>query len=110
MSCVSSSTISVLFNGGALDSFQPSRGIRQGDPLFPYLFILCMEILGALITDKCENKLWDLILASRGGVAFSHLFFADDLVLFAKVDVKNCWVVRDVLDTFCELSGQKVSA
>ena len=69
-----------------------------------------MEILGALITDKCENKLWDLILASRGGVAFSHLFFAYDLVLFTKADVKNCRAVPDVLDTFCELFGQKVSA
>jgi len=56
MSCVSSSTISILFNSGALDSFQPSRGIRQGDPLSPYLFILCMEILGALIIDKCEDR------------------------------------------------------
>ena len=38
---------------------------------------------------KCEDKLWNLVSASRGGLAFSHLFFMDDLVLFAKVDVKN---------------------
>ena len=48
--------------------------------------------------------------ASRGGVAFSHLFFTDDLILFAKADVKNCMAIRDVLDTFCMLSGQKFSA
>ena len=81
MSCVSSSTISVLFNGGALEFFQPTRGIRQGDSLSPYLFILCMEVLGALIVEKCEEQLWHPMSASRGGVAFSHLFFADDLVL-----------------------------
>lgn len=46
ISCVSSTSTSILFNGGVLDSFQPSSGIQQGDPLSPYLFILCMEVLG----------------------------------------------------------------
>lgn len=100
----------MLFNGGAIEYFHPSRGIRQGDPLSPYLFIMCMEFLGALITEKCESKLWDLMMASRGGIAFSHLFFVDDLVLFAKADHKNCVAIKDVLDTFCTLSGQKISA
>lgn len=68
-----------------------------------------MEILGAIITKKCKAKLWDPVLASRGGVTFPHLFFANDLMLFAKVDIKNCRVVRDVLDTFSSLSRQKVS-
>ena len=53
--------------------------------------------------------LWDPIKASREGLAFSHLFFAEDLVLFAKVDRKNCLAVRDVLDSFCSLLEQKVS-
>ena len=110
MSCVSTSTISVPFNGGALESFQPTRGIRQVDPFSPYLFILCMEVLGAMINEKCNEKLWNPIKASQGGLAFSHLFFTDDLVLFAKVDRKNCVAVKEVLDTFCSLSSQKVSA
>ena len=49
MSCISSSSISILFNGGKLDKFQPTRGIRQRDPLSPYIFLLCMEFLGYLI-------------------------------------------------------------
>ena len=64
MSCISGSSISVLFNGGQLDPFLPSRGIRQGDPLSPYLFILCMEVLGFLIADQCSSHLWDLIKSS----------------------------------------------
>ena len=68
-----------------------------------------MEMLGYLISEKCEAKLWDPVKASRNGLAFSHLFFADDLVLFAKTDLKNYCHVREALDTFCDLSGQKVS-
>ena len=49
MSCVTSTRISILFNGGALDPFTPTIGIRQGDLMSPYLFILCMEFLGHLI-------------------------------------------------------------
>ena len=99
----------MLFNGGALESFQPTRVIRQGDPFSSYLFILCMEVLGTLIVEKCEESC-GTPCRLPGGVAFSHLFFTDDLILFAKADVKNCMAIRDVLDNFCMLSGQKFSA
>ena len=109
MNCVSSTTTSVLFNEGNLDPFRPSRGIRQGDPLSPYLFILCMEVLGHLIEGKCREKLWTPVKASRSGIAFSHLFFADDLVLFAKANSSNCSAIKDALDEFCNRSGQSIS-
>ena len=64
MSCVSTSSISILFNRGALEPFLPSRGIRQGDPLSLYLFILCMDVLGAMIAEKCSSKLWNPVKAS----------------------------------------------
>ena len=109
MSCVASPSISVLLNGCQLDPLLPSRGIRQGDPLSPYLFIMCMEMLSFLIEDKCSSQLWDPFKVSRSGIAFSHLMFVDDLMLFAKADLKNCASIKDVLDSFCEMSGQKVS-
>jgi len=65
MNYVSSTTTSVLFNGGNLDPFWPSQGIQQGDPLSPYLFILCMEVLGHLIEEKCRDKVWIPVKASR---------------------------------------------
>lgn len=105
MSCVSTSTTTLLFNGSKLDSFQPSRGIRHGDPTSPYLFLLCMEFLGAQIASKCDDKRWDKVRTSRSGPSFSHVFFADDLVLFAKEDYKNCEAIIDVLDNFCNLAG-----
>lgn len=105
MSCISLSSIVLLFNGGALDSFFPSRGIRQGDLLSSYIFIMCMEVLGFLIKDKCDSKMWDPVKASRGGLDFSHLFFVDDLVLFAKADRKNCLSISEMLEVFGDVSG-----
>ena len=109
MSCVTSTKISILFNGEALELFNPSRGIRQGDPLSSYLFILCMEYLGHLIDKKCMEEVCKPLKASRDNIGISHLFFADDLILFAKVDEDSCETISEVLDEFCEESGQKVS-
>ena len=58
MSCVSTVSKSILFNGEALDPIFPSRGIRQGDPISLYLFILCMDYLRQLIEEKCSENLW----------------------------------------------------
>ena len=104
MSCVTSVSTSILFYRGVLDSFHPSRGIRQGDPLSPYLFIMCMDFLGQLIEEKC----WNSVKASKSGSAFSHLMFTDDVVLFAKANLKNCHAIREVLETFYRKFGQSV--
>lgn len=74
MSCVSSTSIFVLFNGGGFDSFQPSRGISQRGSLSAYIFILCMEVLKAFISEKYEANLWNLVRASRCGIAFFQSF------------------------------------
>ena len=77
--------------------------------LSPYIFIMCMDYLGQLIQERCEDKFWIPVKASRRGSAFSHLFFADDLVLFAKANMENCLVIREVLDEFCSQSRQTIS-
>ena len=84
MSLISNVSYQVLFNGGKLEPFSPSRGLRQGDPLSPYLFILCLEYFHFMITDKCNNKLWDPVKSSRNGIAFTHLFYTSDIVFFCK--------------------------
>lgn len=57
----------------------------------------------------CEDKRWDKVRASRSGLSFSYVFFADDLMLFAKANYKNYEAIIDVLDNFCNLAGQKVN-
>lgn len=95
--------------GGALESFTPSRGLRQGDLISLYLFIFCMKYLGYLIEKKCLDGVWKPLKASRKNIGISHLFFADDLMLFAKVDEESYEAILEVLNNFCEESGQKVS-
>ena len=109
MCCVTTTTTSILFNGGTLDPLVPTRGIRQGDPLSPYLFILCIDFLGQLIEGKCAEKAWDPVKSSKSGPYFSHLFFADDLMLFAKANSKNCSTIRSVLDIFCSKLGETIN-
>lgn len=109
VSCVSTTSISILVNGSKMDSFLPFHGIRQGNPLSPYLFILCMEFLTPLIEGKCVQGSWIPLKASRGNIGISHLIFADDLILFANVTEEACEAMLEVLQVFCSESSQKLS-
>ena len=109
MSCVSTVSASILINRETTDTILPSRGLRQGYPLSPYLFILCMDYLSQLIEAKCEVKHWHPVKVSQNGPAFSHLLFADDLLFFVKADTQNSLAIREVLDEFCSISGQSIS-
>jgi hypothetical protein len=109
LECVTTSSFSILVNGGQLESFKPSRGIRQGDPLSLYLFILCMEYLSLKILEACSNNSWKAIKASRNGPSFSHMFFADDLLLCAEASSSCCTTITRILEDFCLQFGQKVN-
>ena len=109
MECVTNPGMSLLWNGERTEAFKPQRRLRQGDPLSPYLFVLCMERLCHQIEFAVAKKDWKPIKLSRGGPALSHICFADDLILFAEASVSQVRVIRKVLENFCEASGQKVS-
>jgi len=109
MSCIPSTSISILFNGGKLNPFKPLRGLCQGNPLSPFLFILCMEYLGFLINKSCMEKKWLPMKASKDNVEISHLFFVDDLMLFAKANEIGAEAIKEVLAKFCDESGQLIS-
>lgn len=68
-----------------------------------------MEFLRAQITKMYEENKWDTVKASRRGPSFSRVFFADDIILFAKANAKNCNAILEVLNNFCNLAGQRVN-
>ena len=93
MECVMNPGMSLLWNGERTEAFTPQRGLRQGDPLSPYLFVLCMERLCHQIDFSVAKKEWKPIKLSRGGPALSHICFADDLILFAEASVSQIRVI-----------------
>ncbi|KAG7567714.1 Ribonuclease H domain [Arabidopsis thaliana x Arabidopsis arenosa] len=109
MAGVKDPSMSILWNGERTDSFIPARGLRQGDPLSPYLFVLCLERLCHLIEASVGRGDWKPIAISQRGPKLSHVCFADDLILFAEASVSQVRVIRRVLERFCEASGQKIS-
>lgn len=84
MACTSSATMRVIWNGMEPEPFASSRGVRQGDPLSPYLFILCMERLGQLITEEVATGRWKGFKFNKNSPVISHQFFVDDLLLFGE--------------------------
>jgi len=73
ITCINSPNLSVLINGEKLDPFLPLRGIRQGDLLSLYIFILCMEYLADLINSEIALGNWSGVKTSRDGPSFTHL-------------------------------------
>jgi len=109
MHCVSSSTYSMLRNGNKLPQFKPTRGLRQGDPLSPYLFILCMKKLSSAINNAMNQRNWEPIRINNTGSQLSHLLFADDVLLFIKAKSSQFKFVSKLFDDFSKASGLKVN-
>ncbi|KAK5811200.1 hypothetical protein PVK06_026524 [Gossypium arboreum] len=109
MNAILSSSMQVLWNGAPTQKFSLARSIRQCCPLSPYLFVLCMEWLGHRFHAGISLGEWSPIWLSHSGQNLSHLFFADDLVIFSRADLTHIGILENCLRIFCELSGHKVN-
>jgi hypothetical protein len=92
-----------------LDSFTPTRGLRQGDPLSPYLFLFVADGLSCLIRNEIEDGALHELHICCHGPGISHLLFADDSLLFFEGSISQANVVKSILDRYERSTGQMVS-
>lgn len=109
MSCITSVRYAVKFNGTLLDTFAPSRGLRQGDPLSPFLFLFVADGLSLLLEEKVNQGILSPVHVCRRGPGISHLLFADDTLLFFKAVNEQALAVREVLADYASSTGQLIN-
>ncbi|GAU39629.1 hypothetical protein TSUD_397170 [Trifolium subterraneum] len=108
--CVMTASASVLVNGSPTAEFCFERGLRQGDPLSPFLFLLAAEGLNVLMTALVRNgSFTPYEVGSHNSVRVSHLQFADDTLLVGVKSWANVRALKAVLILFENISGLKVN-
>ena len=81
----------------------------QADPLSPYIFIICTNILSCMLQNLEDTGTLKGVAINKGGLPISHLLFADDIIIFFKVTNRNTNKLSQTLQSFCEMSGQKIN-
>nr|AAP53315.2 retrotransposon protein, putative, unclassified [Oryza sativa Japonica Group] len=109
MKCVSTVTYRIRVNGELSESFSPERGLRQGDPLSPYLFLLCAEGFSALLSKTEEEGRLHGIRICQGAPSVSHLLFADDSLILCRANGGEAQQLQTILQIYEECSGQVIN-
>lgn len=106
---VESVSYAVVLNGHPHQMFTPNRGIRQGDPLSPFLFIICAEGLSTLLNKRSSKGDFAGLRINRYCPTITHLFFADDSLLFFRAKVEEAEVIKSILLLYKNAFGQLVN-
>jgi hypothetical protein len=109
MKCIRTVTYVVLVNGKPVGNIRPSRGIRQGDPISPYLFLLCAEAFSALLNRAERKGVITGVPTSFKSPRLNHLFFADDSMLFCKANSVEWRRLIRILEVYEVGSGQRLN-
>ncbi|GAU25188.1 hypothetical protein TSUD_150870 [Trifolium subterraneum] len=106
--CVFQSSMSVLVNGSSTEDFSVGKGLRQGDPLSPFLFLIVAEGLTGLMRSSVDKSLYHGYKVSNN-ISFHTLQFADDTIFVGEANWDNLWTIKTVLRSFELVSGLKVN-
>ncbi|GAU23240.1 hypothetical protein TSUD_172690 [Trifolium subterraneum] len=107
--CVCSGNMSILVNGSPTEEINIKRGLKQGDPLAPLLFLIVAEGLGALMRMAVAKGRFKPFLVGRSGMPISMLQYADDTLCIGEASIDNLWAVKAILRGFEMVSGLKVN-
>ena len=109
ISCISTPSFSICINGKSYGNIKPSKGLRQGDPLSPYLFLLCVEGFNSLLKkDELEDKLHGVKICRRAP-NISYLLFADDSLLFCHATREEVKVIMEILHLYALASRKCIN-
>lgn len=109
MKLITSVSYRFKINGFLSSELIPQRGLRQGDPSSPYIFILAADSLSHLIQRASSLGRFHGIQLAAGGPKLTHLFFADDAILFGKANLENMYQLVDILNIYSMASGQRIN-
>ena len=109
MECIETATFSVVLNGKAEGWFAVSRGLRQGCPMPPFLFIMAMDVLSSMFRQAREMQRLKGFAVTRGGPVITHLLYANDLLVFGKAIMREARVINGFMKSFERMSGQQVN-
>ncbi|XP_026383814.1 uncharacterized protein LOC113279336 [Papaver somniferum] len=101
--------LNFLLKGKTTDLFKSQKGIRQDDPISPFIFILVAKILSLMLKKAASDNLISGFKVSQNGTTISHLQFADDLVVFLNDDELQVQNLKHILTVFEMISGLKVN-
>lgn len=104
MTCLSTMAYSLMLNGGLTKPFHAKRGISQGDPMSPYLFVLSMEYLGRELQLLTHNGKFNFHPKCRK-VDSIHMCFADDLLMYCRADLTSVTLLHEAFQKFSKVSG-----
>ena len=110
MHCITSVSYSILVNGAAYGNITPMRDLRQGDPISPYIFLLYADGFSSLIHDVAKNLKISGVSICKGCPKITHLFFANDSILFCKANSQEFQNLVKILQLYEAASGQKINA
>jgi len=109
MKCIKSTSFSFMINGTPEGHIIPSRGLRQGDPISPYLFLFCSEGLSELLKRAVERNSIHGFSLCRNAPVISHLLFADDTMIFCSASVDQAQAWKDILRQYELASRQTIN-
>lgn len=108
-SCVLSGSASILVNGSSFPTFKLQDGLKQGDPLSPFLFDFIIKPLNLIIQKALELSLWKGVEVSRGGLKISDLQYADDTIFFCAPKIEYLANIKRALVVFQLASGLQIN-
>lgn len=109
MDCCTTVKYRFRFNDTITEEITPGRGIRQGDPISPFLFLFCAEAFSSLLNSAEQDGQLEGVKVWRNAPSFNHLLFADDSLIFLKASEDSALHLQSILNLYENCSGQTIN-